>query len=114
MFGLTGQEADIKSLEQTVVLKLQEISKLRAKVGDLEAELHGTVTTKYHDAVVLGATNRHDQIVAEACKLQAENDKLQAVVDAGNAVMRSYKYKNAGWGVSGVYAELEQSIKEVK
>ena len=47
-------------------------------------------------------------------KLQAENDKLQAVVDAGNAVMRNYKYKNAGWGVSGVYAELEQSIKEVE
>ena len=35
MFGLTGQEADIKSLEQTVVLKLQEISKLQAERDSL-------------------------------------------------------------------------------
>jgi cell division protein FtsB len=38
MFGLTGQEADIKSLEQTVVLKLQEITKLKAEVAALQAE----------------------------------------------------------------------------
>jgi len=37
MFGLTGQEADIKSLEQTVVLKLQEISKLKAELDDLNS-----------------------------------------------------------------------------
>ena len=66
----------------------------------------------------VGEDNLWDFCHCESCSLisnlQAENDKLQAVVDAGNAVMRNYKYKNAGWGVSGVYAELEQSIKEVE
>ena len=46
-------------------------------------------------------------------KLQAENAKLEAIVYAAKAVMRSYKHKNAGWSVSGIYAELEQAIKEV-
>jgi hypothetical protein len=46
-------------------------------------------------------------------ELEAENAQLQAIVYAANAVMRSYKHKNAGWSVSGVYAELEQAIKEV-
>ena len=101
MFGMTGQEADIKSLEQTVVMKLQEISKL-------QAELKGTVTTKYHDEVVLGATNRHDQVVAEACrlvgKLQAENDKLQAQLELAESIMRNHDCHDV-WS---------DAIKEVK
>jgi uncharacterized coiled-coil protein SlyX len=44
------------------------------QVAKLQAELHGTVPGKYHDQIVAEAT----QLVA---KVQAENNKLQAVIE---------------------------------
>ena len=50
----------------------------------------------------------------EILDLKDKVAELQAIVYAAKAVMRSYKHKNAGWSVSGVYAELEQAIEEVE
>jgi len=81
---------------------------LKKQVAELQAE-----NAKLQAGVAMWRANARAE--AEVClKLGAENAKLEAIVYAAKAVMRSYKHKNAGWSVSGIYAELEQAIKEVK
>jgi hypothetical protein len=75
MFGLTGQEADIKSLEQTVVLKLQEISKLQAVVDaarGLVALLEETEETddgrEFHPVTISSCRVHKTALIAEYLK----------------------------------------------
>jgi len=93
MFGLTGQEADIKSLEQTVVLKLQEISKLKAELDDLNSPVQ----------------------LSEWQKLQAENDRLQAELQRHKfAIGILYKCFREKEPTPSAWVDEAFALKEVK
>ena len=66
MFGLTGQEADIKSLEQTVVLKLQEIAKLQAVVDAVQLKLRQYMET--NDPVAVSYAAQLSRVIEEVEK----------------------------------------------
>jgi len=68
-----GRESYLKRRDQ---LLMQD-----ERIAKLEAELHGTVTTKYHDKIVAEAMQRIGKLQAENNKLQALNAQLQAEVD---------------------------------
>jgi peptidoglycan hydrolase CwlO-like protein len=83
-------QAELDDLNSPV--QLSEWQKLQAEIAEMKAELHGTVTTEYHD-----------QIVAEAMQLIAQ---LQAL-------LKTARGSNFHWP-EYFTEQVDQAIKEVE